>query len=78
MRPLLLVALLCVPPNIAAFGLGARPFLGARPLSPPRAAPSAVSRSVLLCLAAASSALRLMMTHQLRLMWDRKLGLNRR
>ena len=33
-----LVALLCVPPNIAAFGLNNRPSLGARPLSPQRAA----------------------------------------
>ena len=38
MRPLLLLALLCVPPNIAAFGLNNRPSLGARSLSPQRAA----------------------------------------
>ena len=44
MRPLLLVALLCVPPNIAAFGLGGRPSLGARPLSPQPAALAAPDR----------------------------------
>ena len=37
MRPPLLVALLCVLPNIAAFGMDVRPVLGARPRSPPAA-----------------------------------------
>ena len=37
MRPPLIVALLCVLPNIAAFGMDVRPVLGARPLSPPAA-----------------------------------------
>ena len=38
------MALLCVPPNIAAFGLGGRPSLGARPLSPQPAALAAPDR----------------------------------
>jgi len=37
MRPPLIVALLCVLPNIAAFGMDVRPVLGARPRSPPAA-----------------------------------------
>ena len=41
------MALLCVPPNIVAFGLSARHNLGARTLSPQRAALAAPDRCLL-------------------------------